>query len=60
MLEPILQWIVSHPIETAIIILIVLLFLRSIRVANQYQRAVVFFLGAYTAPPGQASTSCCR
>lgn len=54
MVAPVLQWIAVHPIETAIIVLIVLLFLRSIRVANQYQRAVVFFLGAYnrTAGPG--------
>jgi regulator of protease activity HflC (stomatin/prohibitin superfamily) len=54
MVEPFLQWVVVHPFETAIIAVIVLLFLRSIRVANQYQRAVVFFLGAYsrTAGPG--------
>src|ERR1700722_10004826 len=54
MVEPILQWIVLHPIETALIALVALLFIRSIRVANQYQRAVVFFLGAYnrTAGPG--------
>jgi regulator of protease activity HflC (stomatin/prohibitin superfamily) len=54
MVDPILLWIVAHPIGTAFIALILLLFLRSIRVANQYQRAVVFFLGAYnrTAGPG--------
>jgi regulator of protease activity HflC (stomatin/prohibitin superfamily) len=54
MVEPLWQWIVVHPIESAFIALIVLLFLRSIRVANQYQRAVVFLLGAYnrTAGPG--------
>jgi regulator of protease activity HflC (stomatin/prohibitin superfamily) len=54
MVEPILQWIVLHPIETALIALVAFLFIRSIRVANQYQRAVVFFLGAYnrTAGPG--------
>jgi regulator of protease activity HflC (stomatin/prohibitin superfamily) len=54
MVEPILQWIAPHPIETGLIAIIVLLFLRSIRVANQYQRAVVFFLGSYsrTAGPG--------
>jgi regulator of protease activity HflC (stomatin/prohibitin superfamily) len=54
MVEPFLQWVVVHPIGTAVIAAIVLLFLRSIRVANQYQRAVVFFLGAYsrTAGPG--------
>jgi len=48
MVESILQWIALHPIETGLIAIIVLLFLRSIRVANQYQRAVVFFLGAYS------------
>jgi regulator of protease activity HflC (stomatin/prohibitin superfamily) len=54
MVEYALQWIAARPVETALIALIVLLFLRSIRVANQYQRAVVFLLGAYnrTAGPG--------
>jgi regulator of protease activity HflC (stomatin/prohibitin superfamily) len=54
MVQPILLWMAAHPVETVVIALIVILFLRSIRVANQYQRAVVFFLGAYnrTAGPG--------
>jgi regulator of protease activity HflC (stomatin/prohibitin superfamily) len=54
MVDLILQWIVAHPVAAALVAVIVLLFLRSIRVANQYQRAVVFLLGAYnrTAGPG--------
>jgi regulator of protease activity HflC (stomatin/prohibitin superfamily) len=54
MVDQVLLWVVAHPIESVVIALIVLLFLRSIRVANQYQRAVVFLLGAYnrTAGPG--------
>jgi regulator of protease activity HflC (stomatin/prohibitin superfamily) len=54
MVDLVLQWIVFHPIEAGLVAVIVLLFLRSIRVANQYQRAVVFLLGAYnrTAGPG--------
>jgi regulator of protease activity HflC (stomatin/prohibitin superfamily) len=54
MVQSILLWMAAHPVETVVIALIVILFLRSIRVANQYQRAVVFFLGAYnrTAGPG--------
>jgi len=54
MVDQALLWVVAHPVESAVIALILLLFLRSIRVANQYQRAVVFLLGAYnrTAGPG--------
>jgi regulator of protease activity HflC (stomatin/prohibitin superfamily) len=54
MVQPILLWMAAHPIEALVIALIVILFLRSIRVANQYQRAVVFLLGSYnrTAGPG--------
>jgi regulator of protease activity HflC (stomatin/prohibitin superfamily) len=54
MVESFAQWVAFHPVETTVIAVIVLLFLRSIRIANQYQRAVVFFLGSYsrTAGPG--------
>jgi regulator of protease activity HflC (stomatin/prohibitin superfamily) len=54
MVEPFAQWVAFHPVEAALIAIILLLFLRSIRIANQYQRAVVFFLGSYsrTAGPG--------
>src|SRR5437868_6168400 len=48
------DFIVSHPVWTVIAVLAVLLLLNSIRVARQYQRAVVFRLGKYnrTAGPG--------
>jgi len=44
----------SHPILTVVAILIAAALLRSVRIANQYERAVVFRLGKYnrTAVPG--------
>ena len=46
--------IVSHPVWTAIVVLALLLLFNSVRIAQQYQRAVVFRLGRYnrTAGPG--------
>jgi len=44
----------SHPVLTLIILLVFLVLLASLRVAYQYERGVVFFLGRYsrTAGPG--------
>src|SRR5216684_3882217 len=44
----------THPVLTAIIVLVVAWMIRSVRIANQYERAVVFRLGKYnrTAGPG--------
>ena len=44
----------SHPILTVIVILIAAALIRSVRIANQYERAVVFRLGKFnrTAGPG--------
>src|SRR3954454_16822296 len=46
--------IVAHPVWSALVVLDLLLLLNSIRIAEQYQRAVVFRLGRYnrTAGPG--------
>ena len=50
----ILDFIVAHPVETAVVIFAILVLAAAIRVANQYERAVVFRLGKYnrTAGPG--------
>jgi regulator of protease activity HflC (stomatin/prohibitin superfamily) len=44
----------SHPVATAVAIVIGAMLLRSLRIANQYERAVVFRLGKFnrTAGPG--------
>lgn len=44
----------AHPVWIAIVVIVVALLLRSLRVANQYERAVIFRLGRYsrTAGPG--------
>jgi regulator of protease activity HflC (stomatin/prohibitin superfamily) len=44
----------SHPVLTTIAVVIAAVLIRSIRIANQYERAVVFRLGKYnrTAGPG--------
>lgn len=44
----------AHPVWIAIVVVVVALLLRSLRVANQYERAVIFRLGRYsrTAGPG--------
>ena len=43
-----------HPYLTALTVFLVLLLVASVRIANQYERAVVFFLGRYarTSGPG--------
>jgi regulator of protease activity HflC (stomatin/prohibitin superfamily) len=50
----ILSIVASHPVLTVVAVLIALGLVRSIRVANQYERAVVFRLGKFdrTAGPG--------
>jgi regulator of protease activity HflC (stomatin/prohibitin superfamily) len=54
MIDELVQFLASHPVSAAICILVVVVILRSVRVANQYERAVVFLLGKYnrTAGPG--------
>ncbi len=51
---PIADLLISHPVLTAIAAALLILLLRSIRIANQYERAVVFRLGKFnrTAGPG--------
>src|SRR5262249_25295862 len=50
----ILDFIVSHPVLLAIAVLVIIVVANAIRVANQYERGVVFRLGKYsrTAGPG--------
>ncbi len=51
---PISDLLISHPVLTAIAAVLLIFILRSIRIANQYERAVVFRLGKFnrTAGPG--------
>ena len=48
------DFIVLHPVEIAVVIVVILVLAKSIRVANQYERGVVFRLGKFnrTAGPG--------
>jgi regulator of protease activity HflC (stomatin/prohibitin superfamily) len=48
------DFIVLHPVQTAVVILVIFVLVKSIRVANQYERGVVFRLGKFnrTAGPG--------
>jgi regulator of protease activity HflC (stomatin/prohibitin superfamily) len=50
----VVDFIVSYPVEIAVVILAILVLAKSIRVANQYERGVVFRLGKFnrTAGPG--------
>ncbi len=50
----VLELLASHPVLTLIVVLAVIVVLGSLRIANQYERAVVFRLGRYsrTAGPG--------
>jgi regulator of protease activity HflC (stomatin/prohibitin superfamily) len=50
----ILDFIASHPVLLAIAVLVIVVVANAIRVANQYERAVVFRLGKYnrTSGPG--------
>src|SRR5207245_11764916 len=48
----ILDFIVAHPVETAVVIFAILVLAAAIRVANQYERAVVFRLGKYNRTAG--------
>src|SRR5215813_4712514 len=50
----ILDFIVSHPVLLAIAVLAIIVVANAIRIANQYERAVVFRLGKYnrTSGPG--------
>jgi len=54
MLEILVSLVSVHPLGGLIFAVLVVVGLRSIRVANQYERAVVFFLGRFsrTAGPG--------
>jgi regulator of protease activity HflC (stomatin/prohibitin superfamily) len=46
--------VTSHPVLTVVAILVVAALIRSIRIAEQYERAVIFRLGKFnrTAGPG--------
>ena len=48
------DFIVPHPIWIAVAIIVAIIVVKSIRIANQYERAVVFRLGKFnrTAGPG--------
>jgi regulator of protease activity HflC (stomatin/prohibitin superfamily) len=48
------DFIVLHPVVIAVVIVVILVLAKSIRVANQYERGVVFRLGKFnrTAGPG--------
>jgi regulator of protease activity HflC (stomatin/prohibitin superfamily) len=49
-----MNFLTSHPVLIVITVLVVVAIIRSIRIANQYERAVVFRLGKFnrTAGPG--------
>jgi regulator of protease activity HflC (stomatin/prohibitin superfamily) len=51
---PIADLLISHPVLTVIATAVLIFILRSVRIANQYERAVVFRLGKFnrTAGPG--------
>src|SRR5262249_20061677 len=52
--DDVIAFFATHPIPTVIVLLILIALIRSIRISNQYERAVVFRLGKYnrTAGPG--------
>lgn len=52
--SPIADFVAAHPIALVVLIAIVAIVLRSLRVANQYERAVIFRLGKFnrTVGPG--------
>lgn len=47
-------WLLSHPLVILLALVVIGLFFMSVRIAQQYQRSVIFFLGRYarTAGPG--------
>ena len=47
-------------IVLAAIVLLLVLVAMSLRIANQYERAVVFRLGKYSRTAGPGLYSCCR
>jgi regulator of protease activity HflC (stomatin/prohibitin superfamily) len=49
-----IDFLAAHPVPTAVAVVIAAVILRSIRMANQYERAVIFRLGKFdrTAGPG--------
>ena len=51
---PIADLLISHPVLSVIAAVLLVFILRSVRIANQYERAVVFRLGKFnrTAGPG--------
>ena len=53
-METILLAVIHNPLFSALVFITLLLLIASVRIANQYERAVVFFLGRYarTAGPG--------
>src|SRR5438132_7000938 len=50
----IVDYVALHPVLTVVIVAVVAAMIRSVRITNQYERAVVFRLGKYnrTAGPG--------
>jgi regulator of protease activity HflC (stomatin/prohibitin superfamily) len=53
-MQPLVDFSTNHPALAGVAALVFLLLLFSLRIANQYERAVVFFLGRYarTSGPG--------
>jgi len=53
-MELLVAFAANHPVLAGIVALVIFLLLFSLRIANQYERAVVFFLGRYvrTSGPG--------
>ncbi|MGA2043951.1 MAG: slipin family protein [Roseiarcus sp.] len=52
MIEGLLQLGAAHPVIVAVALVVIVVLARSVRVANQYERAVVFQLGRYSRNAG--------
>jgi regulator of protease activity HflC (stomatin/prohibitin superfamily) len=52
-----MEFLATHPLLVLIAVVIIALLLKSLRVANQYERSVVFQLGKFTVRRGRACTS---
>jgi regulator of protease activity HflC (stomatin/prohibitin superfamily) len=49
---PLLDFLATHPLLVIIAAAVIVLLVKSVRVANQYERSVVFRLGNSTVPRG--------
>jgi hypothetical protein len=54
------DFIISHPIQTLIIVLAIAYVVRANHVTNQHERAVMFRVGKNNRPAGRAFVSCGR